>query len=42
MIERFEASNDDCHLVLARVRDSQRFGVANVGGAAFVGIELAR
>jgi glucose-1-phosphate thymidylyltransferase len=27
-VERFEACGDDCHLVLARVRDPQRFGVA--------------
>jgi glucose-1-phosphate thymidylyltransferase len=29
-IERFEANGDACHLVLARVRDPQRFGVAEV------------
>ena len=29
-VERFEARGDHCHLVLARVRDPQRFGVAEV------------
>jgi glucose-1-phosphate thymidylyltransferase len=31
-VERFEAQRDHCHLVLARVRDPQRFGVAEVKG----------
>jgi glucose-1-phosphate thymidylyltransferase len=29
-VERFQAQGDHCHLVLARVRDPQRFGVAEV------------
>ena len=29
-VEQFRANGDDCHLVLARVRDPQRFGVAEV------------
>ena len=31
-VERFEAEGNHCHLVLARVRDPQRFGVAEVKG----------
>lgn len=29
-VERFRTRGDDCHLVLARVKDPQRFGVAEV------------
>ena len=29
-VERFQAQGDHCHLVLARVKDPQRFGVAEV------------
>jgi glucose-1-phosphate thymidylyltransferase len=29
-LDRFKAGGEDCHLVLARVRDPQRFGVAEV------------
>ncbi|HTU00305.1 MAG TPA: glucose-1-phosphate thymidylyltransferase [Candidatus Sulfotelmatobacter sp.] len=29
-LERFQAGGDDCHLVLARVREPQRFGVAEI------------
>jgi glucose-1-phosphate thymidylyltransferase len=39
LIERFEASMDDCHLVLARVRELQRFGVAEVHDGRVVGVE---
>jgi glucose-1-phosphate thymidylyltransferase len=35
-IERFHAHKDDCHLVLARVREPQRFGVAEVEGDKIV------
>ena len=35
-VERFQAGDDDCHLVLARVRDPQRFGVAEVEGKRVV------
>jgi glucose-1-phosphate thymidylyltransferase len=35
-VERFRARNDDCHLVLARVREPQRFGVAEVEGDKIV------
>jgi glucose-1-phosphate thymidylyltransferase len=38
-IERFEASQDACHLVLARVRDPQRFGVAEVQDGRVVRVE---
>jgi glucose-1-phosphate thymidylyltransferase len=38
-IERFEASGDACHLVLARVRDPQRFGVAEVHDGRVLRIE---
>jgi glucose-1-phosphate thymidylyltransferase len=31
-IERFHARGDHCHLVLARVKDPQRFGVAEIAG----------
>jgi glucose-1-phosphate thymidylyltransferase len=39
VIERFQASRDDCHLVLARVRDPQRFGVAEVQDGRVVRVE---
>src|SRR5688572_9670830 len=39
LIERFEASGDDCHLVLAKVRDPQRFGVAEVQDGRVVRVE---
>jgi len=39
LIDRFEASSDDCHLVLARVRDPQRFGVAEVQDGRVVRVE---
>jgi len=29
-LDRFQAARDDCHLVLARVREPQRFGVAEI------------
>jgi glucose-1-phosphate thymidylyltransferase len=35
-VERFQARGDHCHLVLARVRDPQRFGVAEVRGERVV------
>ncbi len=35
-VERFQAGGDHCHLVLARVRDPQRFGVAEVQGGHVV------
>jgi len=35
-VERFQAQGDHCHLVLARVRDPQRFGVAEVQGGRVV------
>jgi glucose-1-phosphate thymidylyltransferase len=35
-VERFHARKDDCHLVLARVREPQRFGVAEVDGDKIV------
>jgi glucose-1-phosphate thymidylyltransferase len=35
-VERFQARKDHCHLVLARVRDPQRFGVAEVRGDRIV------
>jgi len=35
-VERFQAGDDHCHLVLARVRDPQRFGVAEVQGGRVV------
>jgi glucose-1-phosphate thymidylyltransferase len=35
-VERFQAGGDHCHLVLARVRDPQRFGVADVQGQRVV------
>jgi len=37
-VERSEADGDDCHLVLARVRDPQRFGVAEIRGDRVVGV----
>jgi glucose-1-phosphate thymidylyltransferase len=37
-IERFEADGDDCHLVLARVRDPQRFGVAEIRDGRVIGV----
>jgi glucose-1-phosphate thymidylyltransferase len=39
IIERFEASGADCHLALARVRDPQRFGVAEVQDGRVVRVE---
>jgi glucose-1-phosphate thymidylyltransferase len=38
-IERFEVNRDACHLVLARVRDPQRFGVAEVQDGRVVRVE---
>jgi glucose-1-phosphate thymidylyltransferase len=38
-VERFEASGDDCHLVLARVKDPERFGVAEVCEGRVVRVE---
>ena len=35
-VERFQARKDHCHLVLARVREPQRFGVAEVRGNRIV------
>jgi glucose-1-phosphate thymidylyltransferase len=35
-VERFREQGDHCHLVLARVRDPQRFGVAEVDGGRVV------
>ena len=35
-VERFQARKDHCHLVLARVREPQRFGVAEVRGDRIV------
>ena len=35
-VERFRARADQCHLVLARVREPQRFGVAEVDGDRIV------
>lgn len=35
-VERFQARADQCHLVLARVREPQRFGVAEVDGDRIV------
>ncbi len=35
-VERFQARGEDCHLVLARVKDPQRFGVAEVKGGRVV------
>ena len=35
-VERFQAQSDHCHLVLARVKDPQRFGVAEVQGGRVV------
>ena len=37
-MERFQARGDHCHLVLAQVRDPQRFGVAEVEGERIVRI----
>jgi glucose-1-phosphate thymidylyltransferase len=37
-VERFRADGDDCHLVLARVRDPQRFGVAEVRDGRVAGV----
>ncbi|HWU37047.1 MAG TPA: sugar phosphate nucleotidyltransferase, partial [Candidatus Acidoferrum sp.] len=37
-VERFRANGDDCHLVLARVRNPQRFGVAEIRGDRVVGV----
>jgi glucose-1-phosphate thymidylyltransferase len=39
LIERFATSGDDCHLVLARVRDPQRFGVAEVRDGRVIRVE---
>jgi glucose-1-phosphate thymidylyltransferase len=38
-VERFAASGDDCHLILSRVRDPQRFGVAEVRDGRVTRIE---
>jgi glucose-1-phosphate thymidylyltransferase len=38
-VERFAASRDDCYLVLARVRDPQRFGVAEVRDGRVIRVE---
>ncbi len=35
-VDRFRTQDDHCHLVLARVRDPQRFGVAEVQGGRVV------
>jgi glucose-1-phosphate thymidylyltransferase len=35
-LDRFHARGDQCHLVLARVREPQRFGVAEVSGERVV------
>ena len=35
-VERFQSRQDHCHLVLARVREPQRFGVAEVQGDRIV------
>src|SRR5574342_860466 len=35
-VEQFQARGDHCHLVLARVREPQRFGVAEVQGNRIV------
>ncbi len=35
-VERFQSRGDQCHLVLARVREPQRFGVAEVEGERVV------
>ncbi len=37
-VERFTKAGDDCHLVLAKVRDPQRFGVAEIRGGRVVGV----
>jgi glucose-1-phosphate thymidylyltransferase len=37
-LERFRAGSEDCHLVLARVKDPQRFGVAELRGDRVVGV----
>jgi len=37
-VERFQARKDHCHLVLARVREPQRFGVAEVEGDRILGV----
>ena len=37
-VEQFQARREDCHLVLARVREPQRFGVAEVRGDRIVGV----
>ncbi len=38
-VERFERNGGDCHLVLARVRDPQRFGVAEVQDGRVIRVE---
>jgi glucose-1-phosphate thymidylyltransferase len=38
-VEHFAANGDDCHLVLARVHDPQRFGVAEVCDGRVVRVE---
>ncbi len=38
-VEQFRANGDDCHLVLARVRDPQRFGVAEVRDGRVIRVE---
>ena len=38
-VEAFEASGADCHLVLARVRDPERFGVPEIRDGRIVRIE---
>jgi glucose-1-phosphate thymidylyltransferase len=37
-VDRFHARQEHCHLVLARVREPQRFGVAEVVGERVVGV----
>jgi glucose-1-phosphate thymidylyltransferase len=37
-LDRFRAGNEDCHLVLARVKDPLRFGVAELRGDRVVGV----
>ena len=37
-VEKFQTQREDCHLVLARVREPQRFGVAEVKGDRIVGV----
>jgi glucose-1-phosphate thymidylyltransferase len=37
-VEKFQSRQEDCHLVLARVREPQRFGVAEVKEDRIVGV----